>query len=544
MGCSGQDNGAAFTVRHFPLYLGGQLVDTAERAYGISVRAVLDPDQAKAIGLWRQLRQGSEEELHSHPYVLGSCALSTLEHGEAALRAAADALPRWLAVPLDERIALARVIRDRFLEYRAELGAILRAEGCPAVLVEAQFNSVLCAYDDGALAEFRGLMWREVETGGRRLIMRRRPDGVVCVDPPFNTPLAGLFACLALVAGNTMVVRVPQSSPISLCFALHHIVIPALVESGVPAGTLNVLCGDYELHMPQWLESPLVNSIFYFGSSENGLALERKCVEKGKKPILELGGNDGVLVWRDADLDRAAEALAECFYASGQVCMAPRYVIAHPDIAESLVKRVQAIAAGLRPGDPDDENTMLSPVLRTTTFFRFLEDALAKGATKVCGGERIGIDGRPDPEGLFIEPTVIRIDGLARARSLAAVREETFFPLLSVLVPEPALDDTLLEQAIAFLNANTFGLRNSLWAEDPAVIDRFVDAITNGGLLKINDSHLATVPFLSTHGGTGRSGGTYGESNYPFLRASRLQGVAIATERLRPRDSLSGASQR
>jgi acyl-CoA reductase-like NAD-dependent aldehyde dehydrogenase len=544
MSYSGQGDDASFTVRHFPLYIGGELVDTAERAYGISVRAVLDPDQATAVGLWRQLRQGSEEELHAHPHVLGSCALSTLQHGEAALRAAADAAPRWRAVPLGQRMGLVTGIRDRFLKHRPELGAILRAEGCPAILVDAQFNSVMCSYDETAIDEFRALMWREVETGGRRLILRRRPDGVVCVDPPFNTPLAGLFACLALMAGNAMVIRVPQSSPIALSFALHNIVIPALEECGVPPGTLNVVCGEYETHMPQWLDSPLVDSIFYFGSSENGLALEKKCVERGKKAILELGGNDGVLVWRDADLDRAAQALAECFYASGQVCMAPRYVIAHPEIAGSLLERVRAVAAELRPGDPDDENATLSPVLRTATFFRFLDDAVARGATKICGGERIGIDGRPDPEGLFLEPTIIRIDGLNQAREFAAVREETFFPLLSVLVPEPGSDDVMLDRSIAFLNANAFGLRNSLWAEDPAVIDRFVEATTNGGLLKVNDSHLATVPYLSTHGGTGRSGGAHGESNYPFLRASRLQGVAIATEPLWPRESLSGVSSR
>ncbi|GAB3476413.1 aldehyde dehydrogenase [Amycolatopsis cihanbeyliensis] len=488
------------------------------------------------------MREGGEDEVHAHRHVLGSCALSTAEHGEAALRAAADAAPRWLAVPLARRLAMVSVIRDRFLARRAELGAILRAEGCPGVLVEAQFNSVLCSYDDTAFQEFHSLMYREWERGGRRLVLRRNPDGVVCVDPPFNTPLTGVFACLALVAGNTMVVRVPQSCPMSLSYALHEIVLPALESCGAPPGTLNILCGDYEVHMPQWLNSPLVDSIFYFGSSENGIALERKCLEKGKKAILELAGNDGVLVWRDADLDRAAEALVESFYASGQVCMVPRYVLAHPAIADDLLARVRAAAAELRPGDPDEEHTMLSPVLRTTAFFRCLGDALATGAAKVCGGERIGLDGNPDPEGLFLEPTVIRVDGLEGARELAAVREETFYPLLSVVVPEEAPDDSLLERAITFVNGNKYGLRNSLWARDERVIDRFVASVTNGGLLKVNDSHLATVPYLSTHGGTGLSGGAHGEANYPFLRASRLQGVAIATEPVHPRDSLTGSA--
>jgi acyl-CoA reductase-like NAD-dependent aldehyde dehydrogenase len=525
-------------VNHYPLYLGGRFVDTAERTYGISVRAVLDPDNAQAVGLWRQLRQGSEEELLAHPYVLGSCALSTAEHGEAALLAAAEAAPKWLAVPLADRIAVTDTMRERFLAHRTELGRILRAEGCPALLVDAQFSSVLSMCDETCVRELSELLHREFESDRHRMVVRRVPDGVVCVDPPFNTPLAGLFATLAVVAGNAIVIRVPQSCPTSLSYALHNILIPALEAHDVPPGTLNVLCGEYEVHMPQWLHSPHSDTIFYFGASENGLALEQQCTANGKKAVLELSGNDGVLVWRDADLDRATEALTEAFYGSGQVCMAPSYVIAHPAIADRLLDRLRAAAAELRPGDPDDDGATLSPVLRTTAFFRCLDDALGKGAKKVCGGARIGLDGRPDPDGLFLQPTVIRIAGLDHARELSAVREETFFPLLSVVVPDEAPD--LLTQAIAFLNANPYGLRNSLWSEDSTVIDRFVQATTNGGLLKVNDSHLGTVPRLPTHGGTGRSGGPHGEANYPFLRTSRTQAIAIATTPVRPGESLTG----
>jgi acyl-CoA reductase-like NAD-dependent aldehyde dehydrogenase len=223
---------------------------------------------------------------------------------------------------------------------------------------------------------------------------------------------------------------------------------------------------------------------------------------------------------------------------------APSYVIAHPVVADELLNQLRAAAALLCPGGPDDYGATLSPVLRTTSFFRCLDDALAKGAEKVCGGNRIGLDGRPDPAGLFLEPTVIRIAGLDHAREFSAVRDETFFPLLPVVVPEVAPDEDLLGQTIAFLNANRYGLRNSLWSDSPEVIDRFVAATTNGGLLKVNDSHLGTVPRLPTHGGNGRSGGPHGEANYPFLRASRTQAVAIATKPMRPIDSLTGQVQR
>jgi delta 1-pyrroline-5-carboxylate dehydrogenase len=99
--------------------------------------------------------------------------------------------------------------------------------------------------------------------------------------------------------------------------------------------------------------------------------------------------------------------------------------------------------------------------------------------------------------------------------------------MLPVLVP----DDNgvgLLDRVIDFVNANPYGLRNSLWADDEDVVARFVDEVHNAGLLKVNDSHIGFAPVLATHGGTGLTGGPYGELHYPILRTSHLQGAAIA----------------
>lgn len=525
-------------VRHFPLYIGGERIDTDERAYGISVRTVLEPTDPETARLFRLLREGSEEELHAHPHVLCSVALSTRELGQAALQAAAEAAPRLRAMPLAELLACVGELFERFQSHREELARLMRMEGCPRLLAEAQLNAVLDLVRPESLELARTLLRQEITTPRHSIVLQRQPDGVVCVDPPANSPLFGLIASLVLIAGNSVVIRVPRSNASSLSYALHNIVIPVLEAREVPAGTFNVLCADFEVTMQQWLDSPLVNSIYYFGSSDHGLALERQCVERGKRPILELSGNDGVLVWHDADLEHATAALIESFYASGQACIGPKYAIAHPAIADHLLTRLKAAAAELRPGDPEDSDTMLSPVLRATAFRRSLDEALHAGATKICGGAQINLDGEPDPHGLFIEPTVLRVNGFELAESISAVRGETFFPLLSIVVPEDGPD--LLGRSIDFLNGNRFGLRNSLWTESPEVIERFTTAVTNGGLLKVNDSHIAHTPSLPGLGGTGHSGGTYGEFAYPFLRASRLQAVAIATTRIHPRDAVAG----
>jgi acyl-CoA reductase-like NAD-dependent aldehyde dehydrogenase len=280
--------------------------------------------------------------------------------------------------------------------------------------------------------------------------------------------------------------------------------------------------------MDEWLASPLVNDIFYFGDSAEGLRLQSECIQYGKKPVLELAGNDGVVVWCDADLALAATAITECFVGSGQLCMVPNYVLVHPDVADELVERVCQMAGRIRPGYPDDPEVLLAPVRRSERFFTLLEQSLDQGASLVCGGRRLDVDGSPSETGVFIEPTVLRIDRLAGARDLPVVRHESFFPLLPILVPPAMSDDKLVELFVDFVNGNEYGLRNSVWARDAAVVDRLVAGISNGGLLKVNDSHIGFVRYLPTHGGSGRTGGVYGEANYPVLRTSRLQGVSIA----------------
>ncbi len=201
---------------------------------------------------------------------------------------------------------------------------------------------------------------------------------------------------------------------------------------------------------------------------------------------------------------------------------------------------MRELAATIRPGFPDDDATLLSPVRRSEKFFALLGDATAAGAELMFGGRRLELDGTASGTGVFLEPTVLRVNGLAGSRRLAVVRHETFFPLLPVIVPEEMPDGELLKAVLNFVNTNEYGLRNSLWAASREVIGEFVTHIHNGGLLKVNDSHIGFLPYLPTHGGTGATGGASGEANYPILRTSHLQGVSIA-EGARPRHAVFGS---
>jgi acyl-CoA reductase-like NAD-dependent aldehyde dehydrogenase len=369
----------------------------------------------------------------------------------------------------------------------------------------------------------------ETERGGRRFVLSRKPDGVVCINPPQNA--AGSNSALgmgAILSGNALVVKAPRSTPMSVMFLYREIVAPILERYDAPPGTLNVISGDTKQILRQWTTSPLVDDVMFFGDSTVGLKVGTDCAVNGKKAILELSGNDAIVVWDDADVETAAAAMCECFYGSSQICMVPKHAIVHPDVADEVIARLLERVAEIQPGYPEDPDVLLSPVLKADRYFSTLEEARGAGADVLCGGRRIDTGGQPSEQGFFLEPTVVRVDGLTEARTLACVREETFFPLLPVIVPTEDERPGLLTRVIDFMNANEYGLRNSVWAEDDVVVDRFVNEVTNAGLLKVNESHIGFAPPLATHGGTGRTGGPHGELHYPILSTSHLQGAAVS----------------
>ncbi|GGQ49047.1 aldehyde dehydrogenase family protein [Streptomyces mutabilis] len=532
-------NSAALRTYHS--YVRGERLESAEWVYVLDSGALLD-DVFASLTLKRKLEQGRVTAEERPDVVVGRVAKADRATVQRAIDAATEAAPVWGAFPLDVRIQrLGALLHDKLAERAEEIAEILVQEGHPRMLAEWQVSGMLECFGPESTSFYRSQMLQEFHRGERRLQVRRQPDGVVCLNPPQNAPLSSaLLGVTSVMGGNALIVRAPRSGPLGVMYVMQEIVAPSLDEVGAPPGTLNVVCGDPGPMLSAWLASPDVDDIMYFGSSENGTKFEARCVAEGKKPILELAGNDVVTVWKDADIDLAAEALTESFYGSGQLCMIPNQVVVHPEVADDLVAALVRKVGHIRPGYPGEPDVLLTPVLRNEKFFKCLDDARAKGAELACGGHAMQLDESRDPNGIFLEPTVIVVRGLADAREIDAVAHETFFPLLPVVVAEPAPDAELLERFIDFVNSNAYGLRNSLWAKDPEIVDRFLARVGNGGLVKVNDSHIGFLPCLPTHGGTGLTGGVFGEANYPILRTTHVQGVSISTGS-RPRDAVFGA---
>jgi acyl-CoA reductase-like NAD-dependent aldehyde dehydrogenase len=523
-------------MRAFPALIGGRDGQHTEWIHTVRASAMLR-DEMSALKLKRRLDRGLVDTTED-PRVLGRVGICTKDQIQAASVAAKRAQPLWAEMGLEARLECARALGKRTRAHTDTFVETLIAEGHPRRLAEWEVSGALRMTSDESLEQYRSQIQQISRVGGRELRITRKPDGVVCVHPPYNAPTANSITALgALIVGNTLVVKAPRSCALGTAWFWREIIAPTLDEMGAPAGTVNFICSDPDLALSLWLESPDVDDLMFFGDSKRGIDIGNEWHSRGKKAVLELGGNDGVLVWRDAEVGLAARALAECFYGSAQVCIVPKYAIVHPDVVESLLAELLAITKNIRPGYPEDETCLLSPVLKSDDFTAVLSEALSEGANLVYGGERMEVTGEVSQYGYFVQPTIICVDGLDRANNMAAVRRETFFPLLPIVVPSPARDEELLSACVQFMNENKYGLRNSLWTNDDKVIETFCEAVHNGGLLKVNDSHIGFVEGLPSQGGSGLSGGPFGEGNFPILRTSRLQGVSIATD-VRPREAV------
>jgi acyl-CoA reductase-like NAD-dependent aldehyde dehydrogenase len=514
-------------MRSYPLNIGGQDVEGAGWTYVLHASASLrDPD--RAFDLKRALELGSDREPSED--VIARCAWGGDRENVLAMEAARAAADELGAMPFETRKAIMRDFHHAVTARADELVDVMVAEGHPRRLARWELSGVLRTCEPEILEWYEQQFESRYASDGRRFVMVRRPDGVVCINPPQNAGTSSsAFAVAALFAGNAVVVKAPRSCPFGTMFLCREVITPILDAHGAPPGALNVVSGDARRILRGWIASPYVDDVFFVGDSDTGLRLGAECVAKGKKPILELAGNDGFLVWHDADVEAAATALTECFLGSSQICMVPKYAIVHPGIADAFFDAFLELVSEIRPGYPDEPDVVLSPVLKVDRFFDFLAEAREAGCDVLTGGRRVDVEGVPSVTGAFVEPTVVRVDGLSDAKRLSCVREETFFPMIPIVVPRWEEEPGLLDAAIRFVNANEYGLRNSVWARDEGVIGELTRRIVNGGLLKVNDSHIGFVSYLATHGGTGRTGGPFGEMNYFALRTSHLQGICLGT---------------
>jgi acyl-CoA reductase-like NAD-dependent aldehyde dehydrogenase len=435
---------------------------------------------------------------------------------QLAIGAANRAADAWSRLTAFERAACMNRVADAIERRRDELAHTLTLDQGKPLHESRDEVEELIAYWRNAAEDGKRLEGRLANSmsPGKRVLLVRRPRGVIGVITPWNWPytMPAELIAPALASGNT-VVWTPASTTAVAAVALAQCV----VEADLPPGVFNLVTGPGSTVGDEIARNPGTHGVGFIGSTETG----RKVAEAaaGKAAVLELGGNGPVVVLEDADLDLAAEAtVTACFLCAGQSCTAGERLLVHRSVREEFVERLQKLVAErVVLGDPFADSTTMGPLNNAGVAQKMDEhvaDAVERGATIVSGGARAG----GFPTKLYWQPTVL--DGVP-SDALVAI-EETFGPVAPVV----AIDS--IEQAIELTNASPYGLLSAIFTRDLAKGLRFADEVRTGWV-NINDSSNYWEPHLpfggrsGTASGIGRVGGSA-----PMESFTELQTITIA----------------
>jgi acyl-CoA reductase-like NAD-dependent aldehyde dehydrogenase len=430
-----------------------------------------------------------------------------------AVAAARSALPGWRRRTPAQRsellLALAALIEDR-KDLFAQLESL--NVGKPTVTSYGEIGAAIntLRFMAGAVRTVQTPAADEYVEGYLSYV-RREPLGVVAAITPWNFPLSTAVAKLApaLAAGNTVVLKPSELTPLTTAL------FADLARSVLPAGVLNVVLGTgLDVGRPLAGHAD-VTVISMTGSVATGTALAETGAQTLKHLRFELGGKTPVVIFDDADLDKAVATLRfASFFNCGQCCGAATRVIVDASVAARLISKLRDAVATLTVGPPDGGNDM-GPLVGDAHLAKvegLVKGAIAAGAIVEAGGSRTSGLG-----GSYFEPTILsKIPADSRI-----LQEEIFGPVITV---ETFRDE---EEAITLANNTGFGLVALVWTENIRRALRLVDALDHG-TVEVNAALIAPVemPF----GGFGMSGLGYENSTYSIDEMSRKKHVVIAKQ--------------
>lgn len=441
---------------------------------------------------------------------------------EAALAAAAAALPAWRALPAKVRAQHLKRWHALVVAHLDELAQLISKEQ-GKVAAEARAEVVYGAAYIEWFAEEAVRSYGDIIPGpavGKKMMVVKEAVGVVAAITPWNFPIAMIARKLApaLAAGCTVVAKPAEDTPLS-ALALARLAH----EAGIPAGVLNVVTAS-RAQAPQvvdvWLDDARVRKISFTGSTEVGKHLARQSAGTLKRLSLELGGNAPFIVFDDADLETAVEGLmAAKFRNGGQTCVSPNRIYVHAAVyerfAELLVRRVSA----LRVGPASDPAAQLGPMINARAvdkIKRHVADACTRGARVLAGGKPVNVAGSGGAT--FYAPTVL---GDADHTMLLA-HEETFGPVAALFRFENE------DQVMRLANETPFGLAAYFYTRDLARIWRISERFESG-MVGINEGAISSeaAPFGGVKdSGYGREGSRYGLDDYMQTKYVCMGGLA------------------
>ncbi|MCL5097407.1 MAG: aldehyde dehydrogenase family protein [Candidatus Omnitrophica bacterium] len=420
---------------------------------------------------------------------------SVAQDVERAMSAASQAFPAWARTPVPQRAALLQQLLEKMKANETEFVRTVTLEN-GKILREsrAEFQSAI-KEADYQIGQGRRLGGAHVpsEQPGLLAYMTRQPLGVVSLITPWNFPLN--VACRkmfpALIAGNTCVLKPSDVTPMTsaLLFKL-------LNEAGFPRGVANFVTGRGSVIGDTLVNHPSVRAISFTGSTEVGLSIAGKVAGRSTKIQLEMGGKNPLVVLADANLERAVDAaMIGAFSCSGQWCTSTSRVIVEAPVYETVVEMLTQKAKAIAVGNGLDEAARMGPVAgpdQYESILKYIEIGKREGA-RLCAGGHALREGH-FARGYFIAPTIFA--DVTSAMRIA--REEIFGPVLCVMKAND------FEDSVCIANETIFGLASSVFTQDLAKAQRFIEE-SQVGLCHVNMPTAFKEPQLE-FGGIKESG--------------------------------------
>lgn len=392
---------------------------------------------------------------------------------------ASTAWQRWRQVPAPQRGELVRLLGEELRAEKEALGQLVSLEAGKILtegLGEVQEMIDICDFAVGLSRQLYGLTIAS-ERPGHRMMETWHPLGVVGVITAFNFPVAvwAWNTALALVTGNTVLWKPSEKTPLT-ALATHALFERAVKRFGQAPQHLNQLVlGDRHLG-EALVDSPKVALISATGSTRMGREVAPRVALRFGRSLLELGGNNAVIVTPSADLDLALRGIAfAAAGTAGQRCTTTRRLIVHNSIKAQLLERLKAAYEKLPIGSPLDSNILVGPLIDRSGFEGYekaLAAAQAEGGKLLVGGQRVHADRAPDA--YYVQPAIVEMPG-----QTDTVRHETFAPILYVLGYEDFAD------ALALQNDVPQGLSSAIFTTDIREAEQFL-AASDCGIANVN----------------------------------------------------------
>lgn len=448
---------------------------------------------------------------------LGEVAIGTVEDVDRACEAAESAFATWRDMPGAQRKKILHHFADKIVERADEIAMVesmdcgqpIRFMKAAAIRGAANFRF----FADKATEAKNGLsLFQDEHTN----FSVRTPIGPVGIITPWNTPfmLSTWKIAPALAAGCTVVHKPAELTPLSAM-----LLAEIAADAGIPAGVWNTVNGFGEVAGKRLSEHPAIKAVALVGESSTGSHIMRQGADTLKRMHLELGGKNPVIVFDDADFDRALDAVVFMIYSlNGQRCTSSSRLVVQSGIKDTFLAALKERVKALKVGHPLDPDTEVGPLVHTEHFKKvmsYMDIAKQDGASVEVGGEIFEPTDSLIKNGNYVQPTLF----CDANNSMRIAQEEIFGPVLTALTFETE------EEAIAIANDTIYGLAAYVWTNDTSRSMRMAHAIDTG-MLWVNSENNRNLP--SPFGGTKMSGIGRDGGDYSFEFYMETKNVCIA----------------